>query len=69
MSKKDKDFIKDYLCRMFIFADSREANTLAERLTEPVAEDIEESADKNFNDCDIDIALVRVLLELTEDLD
>ena len=42
--------------------------TLADRLTEPVARDIEESADEEFNECDIDIALTRVLLDLTEDL-
>lgn len=69
MDKESKKSIKDYLYRMFIsFADSRESDTLADRLTEPVAEDIEESAGEEFNECDIDIALTRVLLDLTEDL-
>ena len=69
MDKDSKKSIKDYLYRMFIsFADSRESDTLADRLTEPVARDIEESADEEFNECDIDIALTRVLLDLTEDL-
>ena len=69
MDTESKKSIKDYLYRMFIsFADSRESDTLADRLTEPVAEDIEESVGEEFNECDIDIALTRVLLDLTEDL-
>lgn len=56
------EIVKDYLMRCFLqFADAKDAETLADRLVPDVVEDIKETADKKFNDCDIDIALVRAL--------
>lgn len=56
------EIVKDYLMRCFLqFADARDAETLADRLVPDMVKDLKETADKNFNDCDINIALVRAL--------
>ena len=52
------EIVKDYLMRCFLqFADARDAETLADRLVPDMVKDLKETADKNFNDCDINIAL------------
>lgn len=44
-----------------VFPDNNERNEVADKVLPEVISDIEETADKNFNDSDIRIALSRVL--------
>ena len=63
MKQKQINYIKDVmallLCR--IFTDATECLLVTNELADEVVEDIEETADKDFNDSDIRIALARVL--------
>lgn len=60
-----RDYINEYIYRRFlVFMESRDAGAIADALTDKVIDDIVETADKeNWNDCDIDIALSRIMLK------
>ena len=64
MTKRErKEIVNNYLYRFFLhIMDSREATALSDKLAPIVAKDIEETADEEFNDCDINIGLTRVLM-------
>lgn len=56
--------IEDYIYRKFLpFMDSIDASAISEKIYYRVVQDITETADKDFNDGDIDIAIIRVLKE------
>ena len=60
-----RDYINEYIYRRFlVFMESRDAGEMAYALTDKVIDDITETADiENWNDCDIDIALSRIMLK------
>lgn len=65
MTDRNKEFINDYMYRMFLhFMDSSDAGRLSDELEDDVVSDIEETGDgDNCNTSDVDIAMSRVLLK------
>ena len=56
--------IEDYIYRRFLpFMDTKDACEISEKIYYRVVQDISETACKNFNNDDIDIAIIRVLKE------
>lgn len=54
--------VNNYIYRMLLnFMDSCDASEVADSITNEVLTDIEETADLEFNHCDIEIAFARVL--------
>ena len=65
MTDREKEYVNDYMYRMFLhFMDSSDAGRLSDELQDDVVRDIEETADDdNWNSSDVDIAMSRVLLK------
>lgn len=63
MKQEQINDIKDVMALLLgrIFTDATECLQVTNELADEVVEDIEETADKDFNDSDIRIALARVL--------
>ena len=61
----DRDYVKRYIRHFFYkIAGLRDCELFVNALIDDVIEDIQEIADEElWNDCDIDIALTRVLKE------
>lgn len=63
--KDNYKVIEEYIYRKFLFfMDSIDAGEISERLAYRVLQDLTETADKDFNTGDIDIAITRALKEI-----
>ena len=62
MNKMDKRLVGNHVHDLFFrFMDHGDASLITESILDDVIQDIEECADEEFNDCDIDNAVTRVL--------
>lgn len=62
MSRTKEEIVNEYIYRMLLnFMDSCDASEIADSITDEVLTDIEETADIEFNNCDIEIAFARLL--------
>lgn len=63
MTQENKAFIKNVFAQCFGWADGSDAERLYDMLEDDIISDIEETADIDFNDSDVRIAIMRVLQE------
>ena len=63
MTQENKAFIKNVFAQCFGWADGSDAEHLYDMLEDDIISDIEETADHEFNDSDVRIAIMRVLQE------
>lgn len=63
MTQENKAFIKNVFAQCFGWANGSDAELLYDMLEDDIISDIEETADHDFNDSDVRIAIMRVLQE------
>lgn len=63
MTQEKKTFVKSKFIDCFSWMDVGDAERLYDMLEDDIISDIEETADPEFNDSDVRIAITRVLLE------
>ena len=61
MTQEEKDYVYGVFIDTFIWMDASDAESLFCELEKDIIRDIEETADKEFNDSDIRIAIRRTL--------
>ena len=66
MNEKEKDFIAGVFFQTFIWLDSRDIQSLYEKMKDSIYTDIIECADEDFNSDDIRLAIRRVLFNKFE---
>lgn len=63
MTQENKAFIKNVFAQCFGWAGGSDAERLYDMLEDDIISDIKETADHDFNDSDVRIAIMRVLQE------